>query len=176
MKESTKQRKHDEKLAAMLGITYQDVLAFRAKEAADDKVREATAVQLFLEHPDGFIQKNCKVCGAPFLTTYKYVSDCSTHCRIVALARVGITWNPSRSPEDRWRRAMIPVGYQVPPQALKVLLELAQDQEAAQKQAECATGERPVEIQDTEQSNNDVRIDPDELLLELAELEIPDFS
>lgn len=176
MKRSTKDRKHDERLAAALGITYEDVQAFRAKEAADDKVREATAVQLFLERPDAFIQKNCKECGAPFLTTYQYVSDCSTHCRKIALQKVGITWNPSRLPEERWRRAMIPVGYQVPPQALEVLLQLAKDQEAAQANSECATDEQHEEIQYTEQSNNDSRIDPDELLRELAELEIPDFS
>lgn len=176
LKESTRQRKHDEKLALMLGITLDEVRAFRAKEAADDKVREATAVQLFLERPDAFIQKNCKVCGALFLTTYEYVGDCSTHCRKVALQKVGITWNPSRLPEERWRRAMIPTGYQVPPQALEVLLQLAKDQEIAQESSECATDEQHEEIQYTEQSSNDSHIDPDELLRELAELEIPDFS
>lgn len=176
MKESTKQRRHDERLAQILGITLEDVQASRAKEERDDKVREATAVQLFLEHPEGFTQKICKECGAFFLTTYQYVSDCSTTCMVKSLEKIGITWNPMHNPVDRWVRAKIPTGYSIPPKALQTLLAIAQAQQEAAQQSECETAEQHEGSQYNSQSKSESHINQDDEPLELDNLEIPDFS
>lgn len=101
----------------------------RGREEQDDKVREVQAVQLFLEKPDAFMLKECSNCGGQFLTTYKFVADCSNRCRIKSLAKIGIVWSPYRSPDERWRRAQIPIEYSIPPEALKILIELAVEQQ-----------------------------------------------
>ena len=176
MKESTKKRRHDERLAQLLGLSLEEVQASRAKEERDDKVREATAVQLFLERPEAFIQKICKVCGQHFLTTYQYVSDCSTSCMTKSLERIGITWNPMHNPTERWARAKIPTGYSIPPKALQTLLAIARDQEEASQQSECETVEQHEGSQYNSQSKTESHIDPDDEPLELDNLEIPDFS
>lgn len=176
MKESIKKRRHDEKLAQLLGLDLEEVQALRAKEEADDQVREATAVQLFLEKPHAYIQKICKVCGLHFLTTYQYVSDCSSPCRIKALEKQGITWNPIHNPVERWARAKIPTGYTIPPQALEILLAIAQEQQQAQQLADCETDEQREETQHTQQSSNESHTDQDELPLESMTFEFPVFS
>lgn len=176
MKESTRQRRHDEKLAELLGITYEDVLASREQEERDDKVLEGSAVLLFLEHPNAFIQKFCKECGEHFLTTYQFVSECSNACRAKNLARIGITWNPMHNQSERWSRAKIPTGYTIPPKALQILLELAREQEEAQQQSDCVTDEPNESSLYTEQSKNGLHTDPVESPLELVDFEVPDFS
>lgn len=176
MKESTRQRRHDEKLAELLGISIEEVLASREQEERDDKVLEAQAVQLFLEHPEAFIEKSCKVCNSKFLTTYRFVSDCSSPCRSKALDLIGISWNPMHNQVERWTRSKIPTGYTIPPKALEILLVIAQEQQLAQEQAECETVEPPVENQYTEQLNGESHTDPVESLLELDSFEVPDFS
>jgi hypothetical protein len=176
LKESTRQRKHDEKLAELLGITLEDVLASREQEERDDKVLEAQAVMLFLEKPEAFIQKICKECGQHFLTTYSFVSDCSSPCRIKALARIGITWNPMHNQSERWARAQIPTGYSIPPKALEILIAIAQEQQQAQEQAECVTDEPHELSQHTEQSKTEPQIDQVVWPPELDSFSIPDFS
>lgn len=176
MKESTRQRKHDEKLAELLGIPLEEVLASREQEERDDKVLEATAVLLFLEHPEAFIQKICKECQELFLTTYQFVSECSSPCRSKALARIGIDWNPMHNQVERWARAKIPTGYTIPPKALEILLTIAQEQQQAQEQADCETDEPDESTQDTEQSKTEPRIDQVVWPHELDSFEVPDFS
>lgn len=176
MKESTKQRRHDERLAELLGIPLEEVLASREKEERDDKILEAQSVLLFLEHPDAYMQKRCKECGEYFLTTYKFVSDCSSACRSRSLERIGILWNPFRNQTERWRRAKIPTGYTIPPKALQILLAIAQDQQEAQEKIDCETDEPRESTQYTEQSKNESQIDPAEWPPELESFEVPDFS
>lgn len=125
MKESTKQKKIDEKFAEMMGMTIEEVRELRSKSSANDHVREAQAVLIFLEHPDAFITKICTECRRSFATTYQHVSNCSTECRVKSLEKIGIDWNPLRSADERWKRASIPVDYTIPSQALAVLIELA---------------------------------------------------
>lgn len=172
MKDSTRkareQRKHDEALAAILGITYQEVQAQRQKEAENDIIREAQAIHLFLERPDAFISKICAnpQCGKLFLTSYQFVSLCSTVCRMESLEKLGINWNPMRGPEERWSRAQIPTEYSIPPEALQVLIQLALDQQ--EKDQECVTDEPGEVNQDTPQSLGDAQSDSlDELLLSI---------
>lgn len=176
LKESTRQLRHDKKLAELLGISLEDVQASREQEERDDKVLEATAVMLFLEHPEAFIQKICKECGQHFLTTYQFVSDCSSPCRSKSLERIGITWNPMHNQTERWSRAKIPTGYSIPPKALEILLAIAQEQREAQQASECETDEQRELNQHTEQSKNGLHTDPVESLLESVDFEVPDFS
>lgn len=175
LKESTRQLRHDKKLAELLGITLEDVQASREQEERDDKVLEAASVQLFLEHPDAFIQKICKECGEHFLTTYKFVSDCSSACRSKALEKIGIIWNPMHNQAERWSRAKIPTGYTIPPKALEILLTIAQDQQEALN-VDCATDEPSELNQYTEQLKTEPHTSLDSLLLELDSDGVPDFS
>lgn len=156
MKESTKQRKLIEQYAELMGISIEEVDEMRKKSATNDHIREAEAVLIFLEHPDAFITKICSECRRSFVTTYKYVSNCSITCQIKALSKIGIDWNPVRSADERWRRAKIPVHYTVSPDALAVLIDIAKSNTASQ---ESLVSELPSE---------DFELDPDdELLFEL---------
>lgn len=128
MRESTKNARHDAAIAELLGISVEEVQSQRIKEERDAKAREAQAILLFLEHPDKFISKFCDKCHQIFMTSYQFVSVCSSKCRIAALADVGIDWNPMRTADERWKRAQIPVDYTIPPDALAILMQLAQDQ------------------------------------------------
>jgi hypothetical protein len=128
MKEAKRNERHDAAIAELLGISLEEVQAQRVKEEKDSKAREAQAVLLFLEKPDKFITKMCTQCSRLFLTSYQFVSLCSSKCRIAALAEVGIDWNPIRTADERWRRAQIPVDYTIPPDAVEVLMQIAQMQ------------------------------------------------
>ncbi len=130
MKETTKQRKLDELAAQLLGITVEEVQKIRGYEDQKEKTQEAQAILLFLEQPRAFISKECDECGRIFLTTYKFVSLCSNRCRIKSLERIGIIWNPTHTAEERWRRARIPIYYVMPPEALEVLMQIAQQHAA----------------------------------------------
>lgn len=136
MKEATKQARENEKIALLLGITPEAVQSMRDTEDADYKAREAQAVLLFIEKPDAFISKKCDWCHGQFLTTYQFVSVCSTNCRIKSLEKIGITWNPLHTPEERWKRSQIPTEYSIPPKALEVLLALSAEQQQNTPQAE----------------------------------------
>lgn len=148
MKESTKQRRHDEQLAKLLNISVEEVQAQRQKEESDDKVREVQAIFLFLEQPEAFMLKICDRCKGTFLTNYKFVSVCSSICRIKSLEKMGIVWNPMHTAENRWHRAQVPAEYSIPPAAVKVLIELA-------KSYEQPIAEPDEETSSTAQSYND---------------------
>lgn len=155
MKETTRQKRHDEMLAKLLQISVEEVQAQRQTEEQDDKSREAQAVHLFLEKPDAFISKECKNCTRLFLTTYKFVAYCSNRCLGKSLAEIGIDWNPYHTPEDRWRRAKIPTGYTIPPEALEILMQIAEN-----SQSLSSLSDNP------EQSYNGPHISQDQPLLE----------
>lgn len=128
MKPATKKERQNKRLAELLGISTDEVASLRAKDESDDVMREAQAIFLFLEKPEAFIQKKCDECHNFFLTTYQFVSVCSTTCRIASLEKIGIDWNPLHTPEERWKRNKIPTEYSIPPKALQILVELAQEQ------------------------------------------------
>lgn len=141
MKESTKQERHNKRLAELLGIKPEEVASLRSKDNADTITREAQAVLLFIEKPEAFISKKCDECHQPFLTTYQFVSVCSTDCRIKSLEKIGIDWNPLHTPEERWKRSKIPTEYSIPPKALAILLKLAQEQQLKKDWDESGLGE-----------------------------------
>lgn len=162
MKESTKQARQNKNIAALLGISPEEVAAMRAKDEADDVMREAQAIFLFLEKPEAFINKKCDECHSFFLTTYQFVSVCSTNCRIRSLEKIGIDWNPLHTPEERWKRSKIPTEYSIPPKALEVLLKLADEQWQRQMKNDpdfLAQISAPLEqTPNTDQSYNDAQV------------------
>lgn len=94
------------------------------EETNDDKARQAQATLDYFEtRGAGFSQQTCKACGLVFAyhwnsTNIKY---CSITCLAEGLRRIGLKWNPEKSPEARWGRTIPAV---VPPQALDILLDL----------------------------------------------------
>lgn len=95
-------------------------------ETQDDQMRQAQAVLEYWEslNPDlMWIEKTCKSCDKIF--RYKWNSTaigyCSTHCMARALEKIGLKWNPTKPPEERWGRIIPAV---VPPQALSILREM----------------------------------------------------
>lgn len=163
LKESTRlkreQEKQNKEIARLLGLDPETVQSLRDTQTADDKIREAQAVLLFVEKPDAFISKKCDNCKQQFLTTYQFVSVCSTQCRIESLEKIGIAYNPLHTPEERWKRTQIPTEYSIPPRAVQLLLTMAQEQKP-ELDAYQAAGmyQLPVEIsevpQTTIQENN----------------------
>lgn len=178
-RKAREERKYNETVAQLLGMTVEEVQQLRGDEDQEDKAREVQAVHLFLENPDAFTEKTCQECQGLFMTNYRFASLCSTRCRIMSLERVGITWNPQHTPANRWARTQIPTEYSIPPAALKVLLLLAQDQEAYKVSHNTELDvsyptpltEPSESFPNTEQSNNDA---PESLTQELlyAALEI----
>ncbi len=121
-----------------------EITAATVKEARATKPNpfyEAEAVLLFLEKPARFMQKQCKrtECGEWFGTNYRAVGYCSDNCRIKSLSAMGIQWDPSKRPEERWGGEEPLV---IPPAALKMLIQLAQ------KQAEVSFSYPPLGTQD----------------------------
>lgn len=96
---------------------------------------EATLLYFSLKGKE-FEKAVCPICERVF--AYKYYIPgqhfkCSNQCRKIALAAIGIEWNPYKHPEDRWlplqNKGVIPLI--VPPAALEIveqrLQEIAED-------------------------------------------------
>jgi len=104
LEERSKKRAAD-KLAALLGITDQDIIDTEVEKAVrkEEVGLEAEAVLYYIRKPGAFITKLCLRCEEPFATNYKYVTYCSDNCRRKALLAIGIKWDSSKRQEDRWR-------------------------------------------------------------------------
>lgn len=121
-----------QKTLAAAGVATPEVkitkeLTREARSHRPDPTYEAEAVLKFLEKPARFMQKQCgySECEKWFGTNYRAVGYCSDNHRIKALAQMGILWDPSKRPEDRWGGEPPLV---IPPEALKVLIQMAQEQ------------------------------------------------
>jgi len=94
----------NEKLEAALGLVAKPKPRVR-KEAHEDKeaiAREAEGVLLHLRRVDTLMQKECLECHRAFATNYHYAGRCSDDCIKASLHRVGIEWNPEKTPQERW--------------------------------------------------------------------------
>ena len=115
--------KIEERLAKLLGL--EDKLEeLKPREAtAEEKTasHEAEAVISFLRDPDRFKIKTCGQCENTFAVDYPSVGFCSDRCRKVHLHELGIEWDPSKSPYERWQ-GRVPLT--VPPQALEIVQTL----------------------------------------------------
>jgi hypothetical protein len=70
----------------------------------DEALHEAEAVLIYLgSSQETFYEKTCVQCGKPFFASYARVTTCSTRCIKKILESYGIDFDPSKSPEERWR-------------------------------------------------------------------------
>jgi hypothetical protein len=115
-----KKKTDAEKLAELLGI---EPPKGNEYESQEDVSRAAEAALAYGEDANAFIRKTCKSCGRAFAHTRGAVAYCSNHCRARGLELIGISWNWTRTPEERWGRLLEPLV--VPPEAL-VLIEQVQ--------------------------------------------------
>ena|SRR6478752_4066363 len=93
-----------EELAEVLGIVGKPKPRVR-KEIHEDKeaiAREAEGVLLHLRRVDTLMQKECLECHRSFATNYHFAGRCSDDCIKASLSRVGIEWNPEKTPQERW--------------------------------------------------------------------------
>lgn len=93
-------------------------------ETTDDLMREAASVLDFHESMgDGFNQKTCKTCQQTFFYKWnsKAISYCSVSCMSKALEAIGIKWDPSKLPEERWGPYIPSI---VPPAAAVLVQEM----------------------------------------------------
>jgi len=93
-----------EELAEVLGIVGKPKPRVR-KEIHEDKeaiAREAEGVLLHLRRVDTLMQKECLECHRAFATNYHFAGRCSDDCIKASLSRVGIEWNPEKTPQERW--------------------------------------------------------------------------
>lgn len=89
--------------AAAYGVT--DVELPSGIETESDKVSEAQAVLDYVEsRGKSWNHKDCKNCGKPFVYRWNRdnISCCSTMCMAEQLEKIGIKWDPRRSPKQRW--------------------------------------------------------------------------
>lgn len=93
-------------------------------ESSEDLIRQANAVANFYYSTDEeWYFKNCTYCGEEFFFSWssKGVGYCSVNCAKKALEKIGISWNPDKSPTERWGKIIPAV---VPPEAAKLAKEL----------------------------------------------------
>ena len=120
MNEAKKQLRARKKLAELMGIEFKEEehLAAVTETAARKKEntsREAEAVLFYVSDRRKFLQKECRNCGGVFAVNRQNVNYCSDGCRKRALAKIGIVWDFSKNPEERWdfKEPLV-----VPPQVL----------------------------------------------------------
>lgn len=74
----------------------------RPKVAKENISREAESLIQFISAPQSFARITCRSCGQDFLVNRANVALCSDKCRANELAELGIEWDWSKAPEQRW--------------------------------------------------------------------------
>jgi hypothetical protein len=78
-------------------------------ENLNDLMREAQSVLYYFETGGaGFTKKQCKTCEEYFVYCWnvKGVSYCSVTCMDRALKKIGLKWDPTKPPEQRWGKTV----------------------------------------------------------------------
>lgn len=112
----------DSELIDLLGFIKQPKTRVRHAqfERHENIRREAELVVKHLER--GLVPelKECKWCKSKFAADYKYMAHCSDDCLRATLENMGLRWDPSKSPAERWQTPQIPST--ISPQAMEVLM------------------------------------------------------
>lgn len=92
-------------VAQLQGVPVEEVKITLPVESVDDRMAQVEAViQYFETNGQYFTHINCRECGELF--AYKWdrhaIAFCSVLCAHENLKRIGLTWNPSRGPAQRW--------------------------------------------------------------------------
>jgi hypothetical protein len=117
------------RLAALLGMEEPAARSeHRPKVASQNLSRDAESLIEFVDKPTTFARVTCRVCGRDFLVNRANVSCCSDKCRASELETLGIKWDWSKSPEERWYVSsqggkLTNEPLVVPPAALKALMD-----------------------------------------------------
>lgn len=125
-----REHKKREKLAALLGLDAPTKASGPPRKVTqENRSREAEAVIQFVETPRAFAVVKCKNCKQEFLVNRANVALCSDSCRAKDLAKIGIEWDWSKNPSERWYVASVLSKITnepliVPPQALVALREV----------------------------------------------------
>jgi len=94
----------DPELLKMLeSLAEQPLEAKKQTEKQAQVTREAEAVLLHLYHVKTLKQVTCQNCDEPFATNYAYMRHCSDECLRRTLDKMGLTWDPEKTPEERWQ-------------------------------------------------------------------------
>lgn len=122
----SKEDKAKAKLAKALGLDAPEVKSSLEKH---DVSMEGEATLAYYENPKSFSHKSCKECGDSFATRGSPVAYCSDRCRIAAFeSRMGVTWKPGRSIQDRYGRLAEPLT--VSPEGLAVAQAVMAEEDA----------------------------------------------
>lgn len=92
--------------------------------------RGAQAVGIFLIAPELFKSFICRNCGETFMVSRTLVAFCTYYCTQQALKKSGIDWYPELDDQYLKRVWDNNEPLRVPPPALKILLELAKEQDS----------------------------------------------
>lgn len=82
--------------------------------------REAEATLAYVKEPEKFRKIECRHCGKTFAVNRANVSCCSDKCRAGELAALGIEWDFTRDPAERWVGDFFGEPLTVPPAALEL--------------------------------------------------------
>lgn len=94
-------QKKAERLAALLGMEAPTLDPGKIYDRETDS-REAEAVLAYVKDPQRFVKKLCKLCDGTFMVDRANVSYCSDRCRAKALDNIGIGWDRTKNPAERW--------------------------------------------------------------------------
>lgn len=98
-KEDKKKAANRAKMAELMGL---ETPITKPSEDRETASRAAEATLYLWEHPRAFKGVVCKFCERKFVSTRGSISYCSDPCRVKALAEIGIEWDYSKRPEERW--------------------------------------------------------------------------
>lgn len=130
MKPETAQKK----LAALLGLEPPTAPSSDPviKHSNATRSREAEAVIDYIATPYRYRKETCRVCRREFAVDRSNVACCSDKCRADELAKIGIIWDWSKDPSERWiltgKKTAEPLV--VPPEVLPLAMEAARNQSA----------------------------------------------
>lgn len=120
-----KQNSAAKKLEELWGVKIQ-----LPQETTADLMREAQSVLNYFEsRGETFYYKTCKTCKEQFAYAWNVssIAYCGIFCMAIALQEIGIEWDNTKPPAERWGRYVPAV---VPPEALSILQEILDAQEA----------------------------------------------
>jgi hypothetical protein len=107
MRADKKQARENARIAALAaaayGIKAPEVMTGPSAATRRDNIsREAEAVLAYKENPEAFTERTCTHCGKRFAVNRARVANCSVECVAKELEGIGIKFDWSKPPEQRW--------------------------------------------------------------------------
>lgn len=96
-----------EKLLVLAGMPKSKIRAISA-ERQEVLRREAELVFKHLYNQKKPLTTVCKNCEELFVTDYEYAKHCSDECLRRSLEKLGLAWNPEKTPQERWNAVQPP--------------------------------------------------------------------